>query len=109
MWLTKEQIEFASKKDAIKCSILHWQQIRAASPEKLKLARLHGDVTLGGSHCALCLRFGTCSNGFGECPLQDDTVKICCKEYRMLKKNEENRKKFLYWVDKLIKKLESLI
>lgn len=56
-----------SKKAAIKCSILHHEQLLAASYEELrkKHISLKTRGLIGGKYCALCQRFLLCR----QCPL----------------------------------------
>lgn len=58
-YLSTQEVRVAaqgSESEAIKCTILHWEQITAATREGLRYCPMNG------THCALCVRAkGNCS------------------------------------------------
>jgi len=72
-WLTREYIEEqASKgdKEALECSIKHWQQIVDAGHDAFESAEDEYKVSMCHTHCALCTRYKDILKvGCRECPL----------------------------------------
>ena len=69
-WLTQKQVKEAAKKSrkaAIECSRLHWEQLATATDEESgnKRDSLMMSVLDGHEYCALCKRF------FAECRCND--------------------------------------
>ncbi len=107
-WLTQKQVKAAAakgRKPAIRCSLVHWQQIRTAT--KAELCKQMYAITFGPSLCGLCQYY---NRQCGRCPLKVNGVS-CCKEYDMATYMfiDRNWPRFNYWCDKLIKRLESLL
>ena len=75
-WLSKEYIKQESQKglkEALDCSILHWQQIVDAGYNIFKQAKEYKLVDMGIDYCSLCLRQEKTSgrrNRCDSCPLK---------------------------------------
>jgi hypothetical protein len=132
--LTKDDITAAakkSKKDAILCSIRHWEEMREISTDKLMESMHDYDSVLApfGDNCAMCIRYyqdeePSCKKcplfiaGFGceeNNSVWEKATDIYCKQYKHTAYPEYDepvknfRRKWQLLCNKMIKQLESLL
>lgn len=74
-WLTQKEVKAAakkSKKAAIACSVLHWEQILTATKEELcDFYDNRSDDLVRSPYCALCCRFNDDAAECPKCPVPD--------------------------------------
>lgn len=74
-WLTQKEIKAAaekSKKAAIACSVLHWEQVLTATKEELlDFLVKKSESLIRWQYCALCVR---CKNNCKPCPMPSEKV-----------------------------------
>lgn len=83
-WLTQKEIKTRAKKskrEAIKVSWEHWEQLATATMTELTAAIGNKQVGFDEKYCGLCQRHKTKVAVCIECPLDDSACIICCKEY----------------------------
>ena len=77
-WLTQKQVKEAAKKSrkaAIECSRLHWEQLATCTKGELlaktrQLSEYHD--LIGCDYCSLCIRYRGDNSSCDECPISDD-------------------------------------
>ncbi len=75
-WLTTEHIQAEAKKgrrQALECSIEHWEQLAGATYRELVYGMCNGKVAIHATYCAFCSRYfyaAGVGKGCKECPLR---------------------------------------